>query len=208
MARPASDIRKRVLHAARQRFLLDGVDGASLRRIARGAKTSIGMVYYYFPTKDDLFLAIVEEIYSVLLEDLLVALSPERPVRERILRLYSRIGAASDEEMLVIRLVLREALVSSSRLDRIVERFQRGHMPLILRLIADGLADGTFAAGIHPVALLASMMALGGPGQLVHRVVAERVPFPGSLRGQALSEQMVENLLRGVGAKAQVGGSP
>ena len=62
MARPRSDIEPRIVHAARRRFLKEGVDGASLRTIARDAKTSIGMVYYYFPTKDDLFFAVVEEV--------------------------------------------------------------------------------------------------------------------------------------------------
>ena len=64
MARPRSDIQKRIVLAARTRFLADGVDGASLRHIARAARTSIGMVYYYFPTKDDLFLAVVEELLA------------------------------------------------------------------------------------------------------------------------------------------------
>ena len=63
--------------AARERFLTEGVDGASLREIARDAGTSIGMVYYYFPTKDELFLAVVEEVYAKLLADLASALAPE-----------------------------------------------------------------------------------------------------------------------------------
>src|SRR6185312_177326 len=144
MARPRSDIEPRIVHAARRRFLKEGVDGASLRHIARDAKTSIGMVYYYFPTKDDLFLGVVEEVYEVALADLVKALDPSLPVEERILRLYSRVGSIKEEEVLVVRLVLREALVSSQRLDTIVERFERGHLPLMLKLVADGLQMGTF----------------------------------------------------------------
>ena len=45
MARPRSDIEPRIVHAARRRFLKEGVDGASLRTIAKDAGTSIGMVY-------------------------------------------------------------------------------------------------------------------------------------------------------------------
>jgi AcrR family transcriptional regulator len=45
MARPASDIAPRIVHAARERFLFEGVDGASLRNIAKDAGTNIGMVY-------------------------------------------------------------------------------------------------------------------------------------------------------------------
>src|SRR5450432_1406147 len=105
MARPRSDIRKRVINAARTRFLAEGVDGASLRHIARAAKTSIGMVYYYFPSKDELFLAVVEDVYTGVLADFLPALDPALPVEERILRLYTRMGAISEDERLVVRLV-------------------------------------------------------------------------------------------------------
>ena len=46
MARPRGDIAPRILHAARKRFLVEGVDGASLRAIARDARTNKGMIYY------------------------------------------------------------------------------------------------------------------------------------------------------------------
>ena len=49
MARPATDLRLRVLAAARAAFEADGFDATSLRAIARGAGTTIGMIYYYFP---------------------------------------------------------------------------------------------------------------------------------------------------------------
>jgi AcrR family transcriptional regulator len=207
MARPRSDIRTRVLHAARERFLNEGVDGASLRRIAKDAKTSIGMVYYYFPTKDDLFLGIVEEVYQVVLADLLDALDPSRSVEDRIRGLYARVGGMSDDERLVVRLVLREALVSSSRLDSILERFKRGHVPLMLQLVMDGIARGVFQPGVHPLSIAATMMALGGPAQLLHRVIGPRMPGSGVPEGGQLSELMARILLNGVGKKPQGGAS-
>lgn len=181
--------------------MAEGVDGASLRRIARDARTSIGMVYYYYPTKDDLFLAVVEEIYSVVLADLLQALDPALPVEERIRRLYRRISTVTDDEVLVIRLVVREALVSSSRLDRIIERFWRGHLPLMFKLVGDGIEGGTFDPAIHPAIVLMSLLSLGGPGQLMRRVLEARAPFSGVPSGADLSEQMLANLLHGVGRK-------
>ncbi|HYO95117.1 MAG TPA: TetR/AcrR family transcriptional regulator [Polyangiaceae bacterium] len=200
MVRPKSDIDLRIVHAARARFLTEGVDGASLRAIAKDANTSIGMVYYYFPNKDDLFLAIVEEVYERLLADLALALAPEVPVGERIERLYARVGRLSDEELLVMRLVVREALVSSSRLDRIIERFQRGHIPLVLRTIADGLADGTLDQRRHPLVLISSVVAVGLVPQVVRRVLAERLPGLGLPQGTDLARQLVEVLLHGIGA--------
>ena len=73
MARPRSDIAQRIVSAAAERFLHDGVDGASLRRIAQAAGTNLGMVYYYFPSKDDLFLAVVERHYAPLSQALIAA---------------------------------------------------------------------------------------------------------------------------------------
>jgi AcrR family transcriptional regulator len=200
MARPKSDIDTRILHAARKRFLVEGVDGASLRAIAKDAKTSIGMVYYYFPTKDDLFLAVVEEVYERLLADLVVALAPERPVRERITKLYERIARLSEEELLIVRLVVREALVSSTRLESVVSRFQRGHLPLVLRTIADGLADGTLDNRRHPLLLAGALLGMGGAPQILKRVFGNRL-FP-DLNAKSFVEQLVEILLGGVGARA------
>ena len=101
MPRPRSDIEPRLVAAARARFLSDGVDGASLRAIAADAGTSIGMIYYYFPTKDELFLAVVEEAYEKLVQDLDRALDPALPVRDRLERMFARVGALTDEEQVL-----------------------------------------------------------------------------------------------------------
>src|SRR5580700_2287922 len=114
MARPRTDIQPRIVRAARARFLAEGVDGASLRTIASDAGTNVGMVFYYFPTKDDLFLAVVEEVYAKLLDDIGAALAGDDPVRDRLARVFARIGGSSDEKLQVVRLVVRESLLSSA----------------------------------------------------------------------------------------------
>jgi AcrR family transcriptional regulator len=110
MARPRTDIAPRILEAARQRFRQHGVDGASLRAIAKDAKTSIGMVYYYYPTKDDLFFAVVESVYERFLEKLEKALAPTGTVEERLGRLYRQLSEVTDEEIEMLRLVVRDVL--------------------------------------------------------------------------------------------------
>jgi AcrR family transcriptional regulator len=203
MPRPRSDICPRIVQAARARFLKDGVDGASLRDIARDAKTSIGMVYYYFATKDDLFFAVVEEVYARLLEDLSAALAPDASVELRIERLFVRISQANHEEADVLRLVVREALVSSERLDGIIARFRTGHVPLVLRTIVDGMRDGTLDATRHPALLFATIAAVGGAAQMVLRTAGERLPFIGVPSGEQLCKQLLDIVLHGIGGKPQ-----
>src|SRR4051812_25433455 len=140
MARPPSDIAARIITAARARFLREGVDGASLRQIAKDAGTNIGMVYYYYKTKDDLFLAIVQEVYGGLLADLTQILTSDLPEEQRFEPLYQRVSRLSPEEFDVLRLVLREALVSSTRLKHLGDLFLRGHIPVVLTCITQGMA--------------------------------------------------------------------
>ena len=200
MARPRSDIEPRILAAARARFLSDGVDGASLRSIANDAGTSIGMVYYYFATKDELFFGVVEELYQKLLVDLERAVAPDVPVRARVERVYARVAALADDELLVLRLIVREALTSNTRFDRLRERFQTGHVPLFARLIADGYASGAFDKSVHPMVAMLSFAGLAAVPQLIRRALEGRLPFPGAPGGEELSKLLVGVLFSGTGA--------
>jgi AcrR family transcriptional regulator len=200
MARPRSGIEPRIVHAARRRFLKEGIDGASLRMIARDAGTSIGMIYYYFPTKDDLFFAVVEEVYMGILADLTRALANDAPVKERIGRVYERIGKLSKTELAAVQLIAREVLISSSRLDRLIGRFQKGHIPLVMSTLVEGVQDGTIDTRLPPAVLFLCTIAVGALPQVMRRVIGKRLPLHG-LEGDAFSEQLVDVLFNGIGAR-------
>jgi AcrR family transcriptional regulator len=203
MARPRTDIQPRIVHAARARFLAEGVDGASLRTIARDAKTNIGMVFYYFPTKDDLFLAVVEEVYANLLRDLEAALGGGDSARERLKRGFTRLGAATDDEIQVVRLVAREALLSSERFERVFTRAQAGHVRMIFEVLAEGAAKGEIDADLPLPFALVCTFAMGGIPQLLRRVGGDRLPFAALPRGEALAEMSVDLLFRAIGRRAE-----
>lgn len=197
MARPRGNIDERIVRAARVLFLRDGVDGASLREIARRARTSIGMIYYYFPTKDDLFLAVVEQVYAKLLTDLATALGSAATSEGRIRALYARIAVASEDELDVVRLIVREALVSSDRRTRILERFSRGHMPLLLGALAQGVEAGEVAA--HPLAaLMMTTVAVGLVPQMVRRLMGDKEPFASLPQGEELGSSLADLLFEGL----------
>jgi AcrR family transcriptional regulator len=205
MARPASDIADRLLHAARARFLAEGVDGASLRAIARDAGTNLGMVYYYYPSKDALFSAVVEQVYAGLLEDLTAALQDSgEGTAAQLARLYARFARLSDEEQQVLRLILREALGSSSdRLARIFERFTGGHLPLLLETIGRAQKQGALREDLPPFAALMATLALGLLPQLVRRQMAESdLPVDALLPSpDALSALLLRVLQHGIAGK-------
>lgn len=178
MARPRSDIDKRIVKAAKRRFLVDGVDGASVRAIARAARTSLGMVTYYFPTKDDLFFAVVEEAYGVVLRDLEVILKGGAALSERLRRVSVRIGSASEEELDVVRLIIREALVGSARFQKLVRRFEQGHIALVMTALGEGVAKGDVDGAIPLPVLLGCVFGTMGAPQVARRILETELGIP------------------------------
>jgi AcrR family transcriptional regulator len=203
MARPRTDIQPRIVHAARARFLAEGVDGASLRTIAKDAGTSVGMIFYYFPTKDELFLAVVEEFYSKLLEDLSRTLSGNAPVRERLQRTFVRLGAATDDELEVVRLVAREALLSSTRFDKFLARAQRGHIALLRQALAEGVDSGEIDGDLPVPLMLLCTLAMGGLPQIVRRASGGKAPLTGWPPPEALAQVSVEMLFRAIAPRSR-----
>lgn len=62
MAKQIEGVYERVVQCAKQEFLLRGFKDASLRTIAKNAKTSTGSIYTRFGDKEGLFRAIVEPV--------------------------------------------------------------------------------------------------------------------------------------------------
>jgi AcrR family transcriptional regulator len=201
MARPRSDIAPRIVSAARERFLKHGVDGASLREIAHAARTSVGMVHYYFRSKDDLLLAVIEEVYPALSADIAAALAPDAPVEERLRRLYARLAGMSDAEFTVIRIVLREALVSSERLKKVFGRFTAagGHVPLIAGTLLEGIQTGVLRADLNPLLLVAATMVLGFMPVIARRVAQGAAPDLELPAPAEMASGLTQALLHGIG---------
>jgi AcrR family transcriptional regulator len=170
MARPRSDIQERILGAAHGRFLAEGVEATSLRNIAKDADTTIGMVYYYYTTKDDLFLAIVEEPYQAFLVDVEAIFASKQNFQERLSGFFGRIGGMSSAEQDILKLIVRESLTSNERRDRLIRRFLRGHLPLVMRAIVEALASKEVDQALHPLVLMVCTFAFASATNVLSRL--------------------------------------
>ncbi|GAA0636099.1 hypothetical protein GCM10009547_45400 [Sporichthya brevicatena] len=56
--------RARILKVARTEFGQNGYSGTTTKAIAEGADLTIGALYYYFPTKHDLFLTVYKDVFE------------------------------------------------------------------------------------------------------------------------------------------------
>ena len=89
-------VRRAILDAARELFVSEGYEHVSMRRIAERIEYSPAAIYSYFPSKEDIFVALAEEgvrLFAELGADpsgarSLAALTPVDRLRSIVLRLY------------------------------------------------------------------------------------------------------------------------
>jgi hypothetical protein len=142
----------------------------------------------------------VEEVYGQFSRDLQAIAEDEGPIEARIHKLFMRFAAITEEETQVLRLIVRESLVSSERLQRVAARFQAGHIPVMLNMVLGGIQAGRLRADLNPIALALPMFLLGGFPQLIHRrVTASQLPIAATLPPpEAAAKMLLDVLFHGI----------
>lgn len=151
----AERTRREILAAARQEFAEHGFSGARIDTIAARMRTNKRMIYYYFGSKEGLYLAILEQVYSEIRhveQDLdLESLTPSDAVRRIIEFTFDYHEAHPD----FVRLVSIENIHHAKHLAR-SERVRTMNMAVIQTLngiLKRGRRTGSFQSDIDPVDL-------------------------------------------------------
>lgn len=98
-APPGADRRQQILDAALDVFANEGFEGATTKAIAARADVTHGLIYFYFPSKEDLFTAACEHQADAVLEQLDQAIAEdsdgdsEQALRSAITRLVQAVAA-------------------------------------------------------------------------------------------------------------------
>jgi len=151
-----------ILASARDEFAARGLAGARMDSIAERAGLNKRLIYYYFGSKDDLFLAVLERVYAdIRAAEQRLHLDEIEPV-EAIRQLVSFTWHYYLEHPEFITLLNSENLHGAAHLKR-SERIQEMNSPLVQLLDAvleRGKKDNLFRAGVDPVQLYISIASL------------------------------------------------
>ncbi len=82
----AAETRGRILDAALSEFSVNGLSGARTDRIAQSAGVNKALLYYYFESKENLYLAALEMIAGKIRDRTLAVFLRESSPGERVLR--------------------------------------------------------------------------------------------------------------------------
>ncbi len=155
--------RAAILQAAVEEFARDGIAGARTDAIAHAAHVNKALLYYYFKDKEDLYQAVLDQVFSDLLEKIMRALAGPGSPQQRILA-YA--GAHFDyiaENQLYPRIVLGEMtrmrLGKPHSFGRITMRYFTPLFQKLAELLRDGQKTGEFRA-VDPEQFVPSMIAV------------------------------------------------
>ncbi len=151
-----------ILDVASAEFAEKGLSGARIDEIAAATKTSKRMIYYYFGSKEGLYLAVLEESYrrmrSIESELHLEDLEPEDALRRLAAFTFDHHHGNPD----FVRLVMSENMQRGQYLAQ-SKQIQQLNVPAISaiqKLYERGVASGVFRPGLDPVDIHASISAL------------------------------------------------
>ncbi len=151
-----------IIEVATHEFSEKGLAGARIDVIAEAMRTSKRMIYYYFGSKEALYVAVLEAAYrrirQIETELHLEDMAPEEALRKLV-------GFTVDYQLAnpdFIRLVMTENIHRGEFLAR-SKSIQKLNVPVIAavtQVYERGVADGVFRSGIDPVDLHMSISAL------------------------------------------------
>jgi TetR/AcrR family transcriptional regulator len=154
--------RASILAAARVEFANKGLDGARVDQIARRAKANKQLVYYYFGSKEDLYLAALESTYAEIRERERELDLSNLPPRDAMVRLIDFSLEYLNDHREFIRMLADEN-AHGARHVRSSEMALKTNSPL-LDLISEtldrGVSEGTFRKDIDPLELYVSIAGM------------------------------------------------
>ena len=116
--------RDAIVQAAIVEFCANGFEATSVDKVAARAEVSKRTLYNHFPSKDELFAAILHVLWESSAAQLDRAFEPGRPVREQLLELlHGKLAMLADESFLALaRVAIAAGLHSPERAQGIVAR--------------------------------------------------------------------------------------
>lgn len=147
--------RQDILLAAIHEFAEQGLSGARVDAIAERTSTSKRMIYYYFGSKEQLYLAVLEKLYGDIRATeatlRLDELAPEAAIRRLVEFTFDHHDANVD----FIRVASIENIHHGEHIaqSQLIRSMSKSIVTEIAAILARGVDAGVFRAGIDPLDL-------------------------------------------------------
>jgi AcrR family transcriptional regulator len=151
-----------ILEVATREFAEKGLAGARIDAIAEAMRTSKRMIYYYFGSKEGLYLRVLEESYRRIRQIESEAHLDDLPPEDALRRLVGHTVDYQWAHPEFVRLVQNENMHRAEYLaqSKMIRKLNVPAIDSLARIVARGQKAGVFRAGLDPIDLHMSISAL------------------------------------------------
>ncbi|MEK3882365.1 TetR/AcrR family transcriptional regulator [Paenibacillus sp. PL2-23] len=155
-----TDIKMKILLAAKKLFAVQGFDGTTIRQICEEAGVNIALVSYHFGGKENLFSALFEVFFP---NDRLSTVDASMPPLVGVKLVISEVTAFRQADPQLISIIQQEIIMNSPRIHKIQE-----HVMPMWRLLRKWIEEGRKQGLFRYRSLDAAFMSVAGT-LLFHR---------------------------------------
>ncbi len=165
--------RQQILDSARTCFLRSGFHQTSMQDVIKEANLSVGAVYRYFPSKNDLIIALAEQVIDqiTVMFDELVTTDPPPSLATAMQRAADFVTAQSGPDgMLRMALQVWSEAMYDPALATFVTQVYSRIRAILIRLAERAVDGGALPAGTDPEAIGVVLFSLM-PGYALQRIL-------------------------------------
>ena len=156
-------VRRNILEVATAEFAQRGFGGARVDAIANRTRTSKRMIYYYFGSKERLYLAVLEAAYAAIRRQEAALDLEHQPPGQALAALVASTFDYYHAHPEFVRLVMNENIMEGVHMKRskAIGKLNVTVIDALKRILARGEKAGAFRRGIDPIELHMTISALG-----------------------------------------------
>lgn len=137
--------RERVIEVAAQLFLQHGYAGTSLKDVSKELGVSAPAIYWYFPSKEDLYVEVIETSMLEFINSVYTSVTADSPLEQLIQYVRAHVTWQLDKSdaARTFDLAHRVKDIPAERLA-VVREYQVGYRDRIRKVLCDGCDQGVF----------------------------------------------------------------
>jgi TetR/AcrR family transcriptional regulator len=155
--------RQAIFDAALEEFSLEGVAGGRMDSIAKAAGVNKALLYYYFKDKETLYGALLDHVFSGLLDAVMAAMDKGNTPGEQIMfwlgAHFDYVAHQPTYPRLVQYEMMRANRAGSPHIKRLVSKYFMPISERVTKAVEDGIAAGEFRP-VHPRHFVTSTIAV------------------------------------------------
>ena len=155
--------RRNIVEVATHEFAQKGYSGARVDAIAERTRTSKRMIYYYFGSKEGLYLAVLEEAYAGIRRAEATLDLEKLPPDAALSTIVGFTFDYYNKHPEFVRLVMNENIMDGAHMARstTISKLNVTVIDAMRRIVSRGQKAGLFRRDIDPIELHMSISALG-----------------------------------------------